>query len=590
VRRATLAARVRDGELELLDGAGGGTDEVLCVVIGRITNLADPERELALGYAREGEAVVGRCRGEYVVLLWDRAARRGLVARDPLGHRGLFHARRGREVVLGTEVKVVLGMLGARPGPDRVAIAHWIAGTGVPVGRTLYESVERLAPGHLLPLGAGAGASRRHWQPRTAAPSISAPDAAAEALRAAMAASVERALRGVDAPGVMLSGGLDSSSIAALTPTVGAQACCYSTVFPDHPEVDESDNIRATRAHSGLAGVERRFTRGGALAAAAEFLLEHEVPSASSNGFLWRPLLRRAASDGATVVLDGEGGDEMFGCSVMLLADRLRAGRVAGALSLARRIPGMGDDPEARWLARAMSYYGVRGALPPGLHAALRRWRATEVQGDWLRPELRRAHTETHDRWAFKRRPGPRWRSYLLQLLVDHSEALGAHDQFRRESALSGVELRHPFRDPELLDVVLSIDPALAFDPHLSRPVARRAMSELLPDSVRLASRKPNFNPVLSGALAVDGEAVTALLGDPRAEVRAYVRPDVLDAQLAGGLPNVQGRDLLTLWRLVNLELWLRFDDLRGLMEEIVRTAAPSDDRYEVVMVQTAVR
>jgi asparagine synthase (glutamine-hydrolysing) len=590
MREAFVACLDAEGGTPRLAGGQlpGGTPEVLCVVVGRITNLeeladgtADAEHALATAYRRWGDDVVSRCAGQFAVLIWDRVRRRGFVARDALGHRAVFYAHRGRALVVASEVRPLLGELASRPAPDPVAVAHWLAGTGVPGGRTLYDGVHRLPPGHLLALGAEPARPRRHWQPRTAAPDLRTIDEAAGALREAMAGAVERALGDAQAPAVLLSGGFDSSSVAALA--ARASPRCYSTVFPRHPEVDESPAIAATRDHCGLVGVERRFLGGGALAAAVEFVLVHELPSASPNGFLWRPLLRRAAADGVTVMLDGEGGDEMFGCAPMLIADRLRRIRLRQAVALARRIPGMGDEPPVRWVRRALVAYGVRGALPPRLHDALRRARSRRDAGDWLRPELRRAHDECYDRWAFKRRRGPRWRESLVDLVVNVSDALGAHDHFRREAELSGLELRHPFRDPQLLDTALAIEPSLHFDPYHDRPVARRAMAGLLPDPVRLSERKPHFNAVLADALAIDAAPVRELLGDPRAEVRAYVRPAVLDDRLAAYPTRLAPRDLLTVWRAVGLECWLRV--LAG-QEEALRTLgavrpAPADQYVE---------
>jgi asparagine synthase (glutamine-hydrolysing) len=568
---AALAARLAPGRPPEAPHAGG-TERTLCLLDGRVTNLeelggGEPEHALASGYERWGEDVVRRAEGQFALLLWDRAQGHGLAARDPLGHRSIYFRVSGDGVVLASELRHLLALLPATPAPDEVAVAHWLARTGVPVGRTLYDGVERLAPGHVLRLGRGRPAAVPAWRPATAG--ARGPDArdAPTYLREAMAGAVRRAAQGAERCAVLLSGGFDSGSVAALA---GAPVA-YSAVFPDHPDVDESAGIAATRDALGLRGVEQRFAGGSALGAALEFLLAHRVPSASPNGFVWRPLVRRAAADGITTVLDGEGGDELLGCAPFLIADALRGGRPVQALRLARRLPGMGEAPRARWIARALRRYGARGALPVALHVALRRRRGSPGPGaGWLQPRLERVHRETHDPWAWKREPGPRWRASLLHTVIDRSEALGAHEQFRLEAELCGVEFRHPFRDPALLEAVLRLDPALAFDPGLDRPLARAAMEGLLPDRVRLADRKPHFNPLLQAALGVrDATAVRALLGDPRAEVRAYLRADALDGRLAGDLGRLEGRALLELWQALTIECWLRLPGERERLEAL---------------------
>jgi asparagine synthase (glutamine-hydrolysing) len=549
------------------DAAGTLTDGPLEVA----WRGADPVRPAPPGGAEE---IAAGLRGPFAVLAWD--GRHGVAARDPLGHRGLVHATRGRTLLLATDPRLLLPLLATRPAPDEVAVAHWLAGTGPPVGRTLFDGVERLAPGHLLPLELPAR-PRRFWHPRAGAPVHRDADEAATVLREAMAAAVDRSLAGAAGPGVLLSGGFDSGSVAVLAAVRGPVA--YSAVFPGRPEVDESAEIASVRDAGGLAGVERRFTAGGGLGASLEFLLHHELPPASPNGFLWRPLLRRAAADGVTVVLDGEGGDEVLGFAPMLVADRLRRGDLPGAVRLARSVPGMGADPRTVWVLRALRKYGVRGAVPHRPHAALRRARRRPVDGDWLRPEVRALYDATSDPWAFKREAGPRWAAWLLDVVGRRAEALGAHDHFRREAELSGVELRHPLRDAELLETVLTIDPALHFDAHLDRPLARRAMAGALPDAVRLRTRKPDFNPLLRQALAVDRDAVGAVLG-AGARVRAYLRGDVLDACLTEPPDRLRDRDLVTLWRAAALECWLRLDGERDALERLAAACPAPDDIY----------
>ena len=189
------------------------------------------------------------------------------------------------------------------------------------------------------------------------------------------------------------------------------------------------------------------------------------------------------------MLLDGEGGDELFGCARYLIADRLRHARPARAVRDARRLPGMGSHPDPRWVRRALAVYGVRGALPRAVHERLRRTRRRDRQAGL-------------GEWEWKRLVAPRWWAQLADALT--TDALGAADHQRRDAALAGVELRHPLRDPDLIELALRLPPDLSFDPHLDRPLLRRALRDRLPADVLRTDHKPAFNSLLDAALAGD--------------------------------------------------------------------------------------
>jgi asparagine synthase (glutamine-hydrolysing) len=531
--------------------ASSGT--VLCLIDGRASTArlarrlgadpASPTRQLvAEGYARFGDDVLTSIEGPFAVLLWDSGRARGLVARDRLGMRPLFVCVDGSRLLFASEIRNLLALLPRRPAPDPEAMARWLARTSAADGRTLYSGIERLPAAHAIAFGAGGVERRRYWRPVYAAPRPVDAEEATARVRGALGRAVGRALDGARDPAVLLSGGLDSSAVAATAP---APLRAYSAVFPDDPRVDESGAIARTRDWVGLDGVEAAFRGGSALAAAAEFLRTWEVPSVSPNLFVWLPLLRRAAADGVDVLLDGEGGDELFGCAPYLVADRVRAARPLAALRIARRLPGMGERPPARLLRRALVEYGVRGALPYRLHERLR---AARARGDGGPP----------DPWGWKRTSAPRWWAQLAHALTMTGDALGAPDQLRRTALLAGVERRHPLRDEELIETMLALPPELGFHPTLDRPLARRALAGALPPEQLASDRKPVFNSLLADALkGPDAAPVAKLLADPHPELVRRVRKEAI-AELHSGRPSGLAW-ALDLWRIATLEQWLEY-------------------------------
>jgi asparagine synthase (glutamine-hydrolysing) len=575
-RTPAPAQLLRDGALRVAHT--GPRPATPCLLDGAVDNLTAvaaaagvdpalaPEALLAAAHARLGDELPGLLRGAFALLLWRPGAEQVLLLRDHVGDRGLVWTRTGGGVLAAGETADLLAALATARGPDEIALAHWLAVGGMPEDRTLHAGVQRVRPGHLAQVGpAGAVLARRWWQPLAPdhpSPRISLA-AAVSGVRTTLQQAVARAIddAGDDRCAVLLSGGLDSSAVAALASARVRRS--YSAVFSGFTSADEAALIDQTTAALGLESVRVDVRGGGILAAAVEYVERWRLPPVSPNLFFWLPLLRRAAADGVELLLDGQGGDEVFGLSPFLLADRLRHGDPIGAVALMGRIPGANHRPPARVVASALGQFGLHGALPPGLAARRRALRpAGSGAPEWLAPRLARAAVEVAPAEDWKRRGGPRWWAHVLAATADGAGPNLAYDHIRRRDALAGVRSRHPLADPDVLEHVLSLPPELAFHPRHSRPLLRDAVAGQLPEAVRLRASKSGFDAPFHAALAgPDREIVRTLLGARDARTRAYTRPAVVARTLLSDVPQDGGARqawALQTWRLITAELWLR--------------------------------
>jgi asparagine synthase (glutamine-hydrolysing) len=582
-----LGARPRDD----------GSSAVVVAIEGRIQNAGElaselrlggrepPERVLAAAYERWRNGALERLRGRFVVALWDRGSASGLLAVDRLATHALFFCEEGGRLVFASELHTLLGMLSRRPAPDHAAVAHWIAQGVLERGQTLYDGIRRLEGGHFLALERDRWSKDSYWRPRyLSAPRLPAPKAAAEVRRAVGRAVASRLPR--EGAGVLLSGGVDSASVAAVAAAERETDVlrAYSALFPEHPSVDEGALVDRLTEDLGLLGARVLFRGGSMLAPSLEFLRKWGAPSSSPNLHFHRPLLRLAADDGVEVLLDGQGGDELFGCAPYLLADRLRSARLPAAVALARSLPGAGRQPSRQLLVRLLREYGLKGAVPRGVHdlAVGARGRERYAPG-WLRTESARLHVVRSDRWGWKRLPGPRWWAHLAHTLTVERERMGVYDFLRRKFGLAGIEGAHPFLDDvELVELVLGLPPELAFDPDVDRPLLRRAMTGLVPDRIRTRRDKSYFNELfVDGISSTDRPALERLLGAPDAEVNAYVRPDVVRERLLDAPPSRRGPAWAwALWRLATAECWLRFQSDPDFPDRALETWGFEEPRY----------
>lgn len=559
LRRALPGAHVVDeGPFALACTAPEWSNGICVGLAGRVQRAS--ATVLAADYACRGAGLLDRIRGPYALAIWDRDARRGLLAQDQLGGRSLFTYREGRRLLFATEVGLLLALLDKRPGPDELALVYHLVEHSVPDGRMLYEGVRRLGGGRHLELSEAGHVERTHWAPRYEPP-LRAPRAELAArLRAALTEAVADAVS--DDAALLLSGGVDSSAVAAVAPP-GLRA--ISAVFPDEPELDETSWAARVADHLGMPLELAQVEGDDPLDAAEAYLRAWHLPLPVPGLIVERPLLAAAHRLGAQVVLDGQGGDELFGAAHFLIADRVRRLRPVAAWRLARRHPYLGSNPPRRHVRQVLVSVGLRGALPHELQARVRRSRPVERYAPaWLRPDLARLYRDTEDPWGWKQRDGPRWWAWIAETLTRGRERADVADYLRRRGLMAGVEARSPLMDLGLVELVLRLPPETNFDPVTSRRLVRESLDGALPRAVLERSDKRDFAPFYHRRLQTPDSLarLRTMLDERSALVGAYVdlgrvRRELLDRPPAVGEPGWRTW-AVHVWNVATAEQWLR--------------------------------
>lgn len=517
---------------------------------------SEPVLGLAVGTSGvDPGAAIETMQGRFALVRWDAARDEGLLAVDKLGAASLFLHDDGAQLTFATELVDLLRMLPRRPAPYSPAVVRWLADGSTERGDTLFEGVTRLPGGHLVRLNDEGWKSVRYWSPRYAPGTR---DDHQRRLRAEVEAAVERAQAGSSKPGLLLSGGLDSTTVAALAtrrpPAGSAPLRSYSAVFPQVPDVDESALIETVSSRLDVQSRQIPVTRVSIMPAAEEYIGAWGLPPGSPLLAVHRPLLECAQKDGIDVLLDGQGGDELFGNSQYLVADKLRSGHLLTAARLARIV----SPNEPTW--RTLLDLGAKGSVPHLAHMATKLYRPAKRAPHWLRPEAARLYVEQHDGWAWKQLGGPRWWAFLADQLTAQRERSGVHDYLRHKASLASAEGKHPFlQDLELIEFVLSLPPELAFDPSVDRPLLRRSMSGVVPDEIRLRTEKPHFTRIFVDAMTRTEHDVIAEALGRKAEVYAFVRGEAIERLFRA---TDRERRAFTwawaLWRLAVCERWLQ--------------------------------
>jgi asparagine synthase (glutamine-hydrolysing) len=285
-------------------------------------------------YQKEGEAMLARLRGMFAFAIWDERRQRCFLARDPMGIKPLYYTQRGGRLAFASELRPLQQVGLTTREIDPAALMRYFKTGSVAEPQTLLMDVHCLEAGHYLQWEAGRLAKRRYWQVEFHSEAMTAEQAVSE-VRAALL-DTTRAHFVSDVPvGIFLSGGIDSTALAALARAVGQQDIATFSIGVDDLSLDESSAARRTAEHFGTRHEEMRLDGETARHEFTRFLRAMDQPSI--DGFNTHTVAAFARERGMKVVLSGLGGDEMFGGYKSFDA----VPRLAAGARAARFLPGI---------------------------------------------------------------------------------------------------------------------------------------------------------------------------------------------------------------------------------------------------------
>ncbi|MBM4017582.1 MAG: asparagine synthase (glutamine-hydrolyzing) [Planctomycetes bacterium] len=517
-----------------------------------------------------GEAFLERLVGMFALAVWDARQGRLLLARDRLGQKPLYWFREAWGLAFASEPAALLECPDVPRSLDRRAVGAYLRFGCVPAPATGFAGVRKLPPAHYLVFDAASGrlhGPARYWEvPRGPADAAARPAEWRERLRAALAQACGAQLA-ADVPlGVLLSGGLDSSIVAALAAAHAPGRLRTFTVRFAEAGWDESPYARAVAARLGTEHTEIAV-EPRCLEALPELVRHHGEPFADSSNIAMYYLAREARRH-VTVALSGDGGDESFGGyprhAAMWMSERIgpAARRVLGA---AGRLMPPRPGRKSRW--NALRRFLAALDLEP-LQRCLA-WRSLFDEGG-----LRALLAPDFAAEALADDPLGAWREALAGLesrpWTDRAMAIDLADYLPNDclakvdiaSMRHGLEVRSPMLDHRVVELARRMPLELKWRARAGRTpqgkaVLREAFADLLPAEV-VSRGKMGFGVPVSDWLAGEhAEWMRSILLDPGARSRAMLnRPAALALIASHAARRADHGERL--WSLVCLELWLR--------------------------------
>lgn len=528
----------------------------------RFRTRSDTEALVHL-YEEDGPDFVRRLNGMFALALWDGPRQRLVLARDRMGQKPLYYAQtRSGGLVFGSEPKALLAHPEVPRRLDQAGLARYLFYEYLPAPHSIWETMRKLPAAHTLTWEDGREQVRRYWEPP--APSLDFPpfEESARDLWDDLVSAVDRHRRSDVPLGVFLSGGIDSSSVAAAVCAVqpASSVRTFSIGFDD-PSFDESAQAQAVAEHLGTNHQARTFSAEDALAVLPEVVGQLDEPLGDAS-ILPTFLLSRFARESVTVALGGDGSDELFAGYPTFEAERLagwyrRFPRPARALagSLVRRLPV--DHGNVSLDFRLKQFLKGANEPPPLAH---QRWMGSFSDAEIaailvddplpVEPEhLAMARGLDRDGLAID----PLTRSlWLYQQTYLAEDILTKVD---RASMAHGLEVRAPFLDALLVDRVEALPPRYKYGRGRTKRLLKRAVAGRLPASI-IGRRKKGFGiPAARWLLGPLGPLVDRLLGGDALKAQGTFQPEAV-ARLVGEHRAGVRDHRKPLWTLLMFQLW----------------------------------
>ncbi len=519
------------------------------------------------GYEEFGVAVLDRLRGMFAFALWDGSTRRLFAARDRAGEKPLYYAQTPERLLFASEIKALL----VRPDVSREvnleALDQFLTYEYVLTPRTMFASVRTVPPAHYLLYQHGAVKVERYWDVASVSVRDWTDDEAAEALRESLGRAVSGQMMSDVPLGAFLSGGIDSSAIVALmsdgsdgeagtvnTFSMGFEAASYNEL----PYAREVATRFETHHREGMVNPD--------LSDLFERLVTHFDQPFADVSLFPTYLVSQIAREHVTVALSGDGGDELFGGYDTYEAEAL-ARRVAtvvpeAAMPLIAGLTALFPPSEKKkGLVNKLRRFTLGMATAPRSIAQYRWMTFLDVGAKkrWYTPALQTALVDSDVYAPIRRHLRAAHTDDLLnrQLYTDLQVYL-ADDilvKVDRMSMATSLETRAPFLDVDVMELAFSMPGHLKIRQGERKYVLKRAMKDLLPESVLTRGKEGFSIPMKSWLRREWAPMMQDLLAPDRIGRRGWLEPAQVTRRVDEHLAGTQNHAHL-LFSLMVLERW----------------------------------
>lgn len=542
----------------------------------RFRSSGDSEVILA-AYQQWGVAAVDRFIGMFAIAIWSERERRLVLLRDRMGVKPLYYAWNGNNFWFGSELKALRAFQAWNAEVDSDALGEYLQFGYISAPRSIYRGVHKLLPGHWLELGeVGEPVSHRYWSPLTAAarPFEESEEELERHLEFLLIDAFRYRMVSDVPVGVFLSGGIDSSVVAAILQRYGGGEVRTFTVGFEDPRFDEAPHARRVAQHLGTHHTEHIATARDMDGVLTQWADLFDEPFGDSSG-VPTYLVSKMAREHVKVALSADGGDELFSgyTHYHLVAERERAlARIPRALRqvLGRAIALVGPS-RLQALADGLP-------MPKGLRHGVRRNVIERL--DKLRvmfPDLDRAlmydlSMSSWTPWEISPLLGgyDAGREGIDASVESFADQMARCDmrhfmpddilvKVDRTTMATSLEGREPFLDHRLVEFAMRLPLGLRRGALGPKHLVRKVLYKMVPREI-LERPKQGFGiPLASWLRGELSPLIHEYLSPRRVREQGIFDPDLVARAVRNfreGGPGNDRLDMQKLWYLISFQLW----------------------------------
>ena len=514
-------------------------------------------------YEEKGREAFRAIRGMFAAAVWDSSRRLLVLARDRAGKKPLFYARVRSGLAFASELDALLALLDAPPPYSPSSVADYLQLGFVPHPDTIYEGVYALPPGSTLTFSpGGAPEIQPYWTPSTPPPFTGTRDDAVAELSERLRDAVRLRLRSDVPVGVFLSGGIDSGLVAAYARNLGAENLLCFVVETADPTLNEAPAARATAQHLGLP-IETVALEFAPTEAIERVPLLYGQPFGDSSA-VPTYFVAKAASGHRKVVLNGDGGDEIFAGYRRYWLGRWAPWLVPIATPIRpilRTAARYVNDHRDRRTTAGFSARALRGLGTAGEEERYRTWTVDLLDDAALTrcfPDLEHARSARLKR--AETRSDYMACSNLKAFMRSDYQLILADDLLSKmdiATMANSLEARSPFLDVPLAEFAWSLPERWLISPTATKPLLRSLAAQTLPREIARAPKRGFEVPVARWLEHELRDAVEDLLLAPNGRVAGLGNAERI-RDFVRGDDGFLGNRPQAVWCLLMLEIFLR--------------------------------